>query len=392
MIRIEQTMAKRDYYEVLGVKKNATPAEIKAAYKKMAIKYHPDRNPDNTEAEEKFKEAAEAYDVLHDEQKRARYDQFGHEGLNGMGGGGFSGGGMNMDDIFSMFGDIFGGRMGGGFGFSGFGGGRGGQQAYRGSDLRLKVRLTLDEVATGVTKKFKVRKHVPCSHCQGSGSEDGQTQTCPTCGGTGYTVRTVNSMFGRMQTQQPCPTCHGEGHTVRNACHKCHGEGIVTGEEVVEVSIPAGVADGMVVNVPGKGNAGKHNGVAGDIQVFIEVAPHKEFVREDQNLVYNLLLDVPTATLGGSVEIPTLDGRVKIKIEPGTQPGKVVRLRGKGLPAVQGYGFGKGDLIVHISVYIPETLSREERQAMERFGQSDNFRPSESSRKTIFNKFKSFFD
>ena len=388
---------KRDYYEVLGVKKDATQQEIKAAYKKMAIKYHPDRNPGNKEAEEKFKEAAEAYDVLHDEQKRARYDQFGPEGLNGMGGG-FNGAGMNMDDIFSMFGDIFGGHMGGGGGFGfdfdlgGFGSSsRGGKQVYRGSDLRLKVSLTLNEVATGVTKKFKVRKNVTCDHCHGSGSEDGQTQTCPTCGGKGYTVRTVNSMFGRMQTQQACPTCGGEGHTIKNKCTKCHGEGVVTGEELVEVKIPAGVVNGMVVTVPGKGNAAKHNGVAGDIQVFIEVQEHEDFVREEQNLVYNLLLDVPTAALGGTVEIPTLDGKARIKIEPGTQPGKVVRLRGKGLPAVQGYGYGYGDLIVHISVYIPETLSKEEKQAMEKFATSDNFCPSDSCRKSVFNKFKSFF-
>ena len=386
-------MAKRDYYEVLGVKKDATQQEIKAAYKKMAIKYHPDRNPGNKEAEEKFKEAAEAYDVLHDEQKRARYDQFGHEGLNGMGSG-FSGGGMNMDDIFSMFGDIFGGHMGGGgfeFNFGGFGGGTAGRQVHRGSDLRLKISLTLNEVATGVTKKFKVKKYVTCDHCHGSGSEDGQTQTCPTCGGKGYTLRTVNSMFGRMQTQQACSTCGGEGHTIKNKCTKCHGEGVVMGEEVVEVKIPAGVMDGMVVNVPGKGNAARHSGVAGDIQVFIEVQEHEDFVREEQNLIYNLLLDVPTAALGGTVEIPTLDGKARIKIEPGTQPGKVVRLRGKGLPAVQGYGYGYGDLIVHISVYIPETLSKDEKQAMENFTKSDNFCPSESCRKSIFKKFKSFF-
>ena len=377
-------MAKRDYYEVLGVQKNATPQEIKAAYKKLAIKYHPDRNPGNKEAEEKFKEAAEAYDVLHDEQKRARYDQFGHEGLNGMGGG-FSGGGMNMDDIFSMFGDIFGGRMGGGgfgFNFDGFGGGGGGarQQVYRGSDLRLKVRLTLNEVSTGVTKKFKVKKYVACDHCHGSGSEDGQMQTCP-----------VNSMFGRMQTQQACPTCGGEGHTIKNKCSKCGGEGVVQGEELVEVKIPAGVADGMVVAVPGKGNAAPHNGVAGDIQVFIEVEKHKDFIREDKNLIYNLLLDVPTAALGGSVEIPTLDGKARIKIEPGTQPGKIVRLRGKGLPAVQGYGYGVGDLIVNISVYIPETLSKDEKHAMEQFAKSDNFCPSDNCRKRIIDKFKGFF-
>ncbi len=387
-------MAKRDYYEVLGVKKDATQQEIKAAYKKMAIKYHPDRNPGNKEAEEKFKEAAEAYDVLHDEQKRARYDQFGHEGLNGSGGfGGFSGGSMNMDDIFSMFGDIFGGHMGGGFGGFGFGGGgRGGKQVYRGSDLRIKVKLELSEVAKGCTKKFNVHKYVPCTHCNGSGSEDGQTQTCNTCNGSGVTYRTVNSMFGRMQTQTTCSACGGEGTTIKNPCKYCHGEGVVSGEEVVEVHIPKGVDNNMVVNVPGKGNAGKRNGVNGDIQVIVEVKEHKDFVRQDQNLIYNLLLDVPTATLGGQVEIPTLDGRAKIKIEPGTQPGKVMRLRGKGLPAVQGYGYGVGDQIVHISVYIPETLTRDERKMMEQLKDSENFAANQSVKTKIFNKFKSFFD
>ena len=386
-------MAKRDYYEVLGVKKDATQQEIKAAYKKMAIKYHPDRNPGNKEAEEKFKEAAEAYDVLRDEQKRARYDQFGHEGLNGMGGG-FSGGSMNMDDIFSMFGDIFGGHMGGGFSaFTGFGGGgRGGKQVYRGSDLRIKVKLTLNDVANGCTKKFNVHKYVACQACKGTGSEDGQKQTCPTCGGQGVTYRTVNSMFGRMQTQQTCSACGGVGTTIKNKCKTCRGEGVVQGEEVVEVNIPRGVDNGMVVTVPGKGNAGRQGGVNGDIQVIVEVEDHKDFVRQDQNLIYNLLLDVPTATLGGQVEIPTLDGRVKIKIDPGTQPGKVMRLRGKGLPAVQGYGYGVGDLIVHISVYIPETLNKEERHMMEQLRESENFAANQSVKSKIFNKFRSFFD
>lgn len=386
-------MEKRDYYEVLGVKKDATAAQIKAAYKKMAIKYHPDRNPDNQEAEEKFKEAAEAYDVLRDDQKRARYDQFGHAGVGGAaGGGGFGGGGMNMDDIFSMFGDIFGGHMGGGFsGFSGFGGG-GGKQVYRGSDLRIKVKLTLDEVANGCTKKFNVRKYVTCTHCKGSGSEDGSTQTCPTCNGTGSTYRTVNSMFGRMQTQQVCPTCRGEGTTIKNKCKHCHGEGIVQGEELIEVNIPKGVDTGMVITVQGKGNAGKHNGVNGDIQILVEVQEHKDFLRQEQDLVYNLLLDIPTAILGGQVEVPTLDGKVKIKIDSGTQPGKVMRLRGKGLPAVQGYGYGMGDLIVHISIYVPETLSKEEKKMMEKFRESENFAPNLSFKDKIFSKFKSLFD
>ncbi len=331
---------KRDYYEVLGVAKNASDAEIKAAYKKMAIKYHPDRNPGNKEAEEKFKEAAEAYDVLRDPQKRQQYDQFGFAGMGGQ--GGFGGASMNMDDIFSMFGDIFGGHGGfGGFegfsGFGGFGGGSAGHKTYKGADLRLKVRLTLEEVATGVTKKFKVRKHVTCTACNGTGSADGKKDTCSQCKGSGSVYKTINSMFGRMQTQTVCPSCNGTGSVIKNKCPKCNGEGVVNGEEIIEVAIPAGVEDGMVVTASGKGHAGKQNGVPGDIQVFIEVEPHKELQRNGQNLEYNLLLDVPTAVLGGSAEVPTIDGKVKIKIEPGTQPGKVMRLRGKGLPAVSGY-------------------------------------------------------
>lgn len=381
---------KRDYYEVLGVSKTASDAEIKSAYKKLAIKYHPDRNPGNKEAEEKFKEAAEAYDVLRDPQKRQRYDQFGHAGMNGA--GGFGGGaGMNMDDIFSMFGDIFGGHAGFG-GFGGFGGGGGGRQVDRGSDLRLKVRLTLAEVASGTTKKFKVRKNVTCNHCHGSGSEDGKTQTCSECNGSGVVYRTVNSLFGRMQTTTPCPKCGGKGTTISNKCHKCHGEGVVAGEEVVEIHIPAGVQDGMVVTASGKGHAGKNNGVAGDIQVFIEVEPHPELQRDGQNLMYNLLLDLPTAVLGGSAEIPTIDGKVKIKIEPGTQPGKVMRLRGKGLPAVQGYGYGTGDLIVSISIYIPENLSKDEQKMFEKMRNSENMQPNPSAKENFFSKFKKMFE
>lgn len=381
-------MAKRDYYEVLGVSKSASDDEIKKAYKKMAIKYHPDRNPGDKEAEARFKEAAEAYDVLRDPQKRARYDQFGHEGLNGA--GGFGGGqGMNMDDIFSMFGDIFGGHGG----FGGFGGRQSARQQNRGGDLRLKVRMSLQEVATGVTKKFKVRKKVVCNHCHGSGAEgSGATESCPTCHGSGYVLKTQQSIFGMMQSQHICPTCSGEGTIIKNKCKVCGGEGVVDGEEVIEVKIPAGVGDGMVVNVPGKGHAARRNGVPGDIQVFIEEEQSKELLREDNNLIYNLLLDIPTAILGGTAEVPTVDGRARIKIEPGTQPGKVVRLRGKGLPAVQGYGYGNGDLIVNISVYVPETLSKEERKAIESMKNSDNFSPNPSVKEKIFRKFKSYFE
>lgn len=387
-------MAKRDYYEVLGVGKQATDDEIKKAYRKIAIKYHPDRNPGNKEAEEKFKEAAEAYSVLSDKQKRQQYDQFGFDGPNMEGGfGGFGGaGGFSMDDIFSMFGDVFGGR--GGFsGFGGFGGGGAQRAQYRGSDLRLKVRLSLQEIATGVTKKFKVKKDVVCQHCHGSGAQAGSSATtCPTCNGNGYTVKTVRSILGMMQTQSECPTCHGEGKVIKNKCPHCAGTGIVKGEEVVEINIPAGVAEGMVVNVPGKGNAAPHNGVNGNIQVFIEEEPNDTFIRDNQDIIYNLLLDFPTAALGGEVEIPTIDGKkVRVKIEAGTQPGKTLRLRGKGLPAVQGYGNGQGDLVVNISVYVPKTLERHERQMLEQLRSSDNFQGDSATKRSIFSKFKNYF-
>ena len=386
-------MAKRDYYEVLGVDKKASEDEIKKAYRKIAIKYHPDRNPGSKEAEEKFKEAAEAYDVLHDPQKRQQYDQFGFDaGKMGGFGGGF-GGDFSMDDIFSMFGDVFGGR--GGFGgFGGFGGSqRQGTRIHRGSDLRLKVKLTLQEIATGTTKKFKVRKDITCPVCHGSGAEGNSgSDTCPTCHGQGYVIRTSQSLFGMMQSQSVCPTCHGEGKIIKNKCKHCNGEGVVKGEEVVEINIPAGVAGGMVVNVPGKGNAGKHNGVNGDIQVLIEEEPNDTFVRDGQDVIYNLLLDFPTAALGGQVDIPTIDGqKVRIKIEPGTQPGKTLRLRGKGLPAVQGYGRGMGDLIVNISVYVPKTLSREEKEMLEKMKNSDNFKGDIQTKRSIFDKFRNYF-
>ncbi len=382
-------MAKRDYYEVLGVDKSASANDIKKAYRKLAIQYHPDKNPGDKEAEEKFKEAAEAYSVLSDPDKKARYDQFGHEGLSGAAGGGFNGAGMDLNDIFSMFGDIFGGR--GGFGgFGGFGGGGGGPQKYRGSDQRVKVKLTLQDIANGVTKKFKLKKYVPCTHCGGSGAEGNATETCPECKGTGRVVRTQQSFFGMMRTEVACPHCNGEGKVIKNKCPHCNGDGVVMGEEVVEVNIPAGVYEGMQLSMRGKGNAGKHNGIPGDLLIVIEEEKHPTLVRDENDLIYSLLLDIPTATLGGFAEIPTIDGKAKVTIEAGTQPGKVLRLRGKGLPTLNGYG--KGDIVVNISVYIPETLSKEEKKVIESFRDSDNFRPSEGIKDKIFRRFRNFFD
>jgi len=376
---------------VLGVDKNASEDEIKKAYRKIAIKYHPDRNPGNKEAEEKFKEAAEAYDVLHDKQKRQQYDQFGFNGPQMGGGFDFNGSSMNMDDIFSMFGDLFGGHAG--FGGGGFGGGRQRQaEKERGGDLRLRVKLTYEEMATGVTKKFRVHKDMPCSHCHGSGAEAGSTmETCPTCHGSGIITHTTQSIFGMMQTQGVCPTCGGRGQVIKNKCKYCGGTGIEKGDEVVEINIPAGVAEGMVVNVAGKGNAGRNNGINGNIQVYIEEEPNSIFVRDGNNLIYNLLLDFPTAALGGEAEIPLLGGtRAKIKIEPGTQPGKTLRLRDKGFPIVQSYG--KGDLIVNISVYVPKTLSSQERKVLEEMRNSDNFKGDSATKKSIFQRFKNYFN
>ncbi len=383
-------MAKRDYYEVLGVDKNASANDIKKAYRKLAIQYHPDKNPGDKEAEEKFKEAAEAYSVLSDADKKARYDQFGFEGVSGAAGGGFNGAGMDMNDIFSMFGDIFGGR--GGFGgFGGFGGGgNAAPQRHRGSDQRVKVKLTLQEIANGVTKKFKLKKYVPCSHCGGSGAQDNAMETCPDCKGSGRVIRTQQSFFGMMRTETVCPRCGGEGKIIKNKCPHCNGDGIVMGEEVVEVQIPAGVIDGMQLSMRGKGNAGKRNGINGDLLILVEEERHPELVRDENDLIYSLLLDIPTAALGGFAEIPTIDGKAKVTIDPGTQPGKVLRLRGKGLPTLNGYG--KGDIVVNISVYIPETLSKDEKKSVENFRNSDNFRPSESIKEKIFRRFKSLFD
>ena len=387
-------MEKRDYYEVLGVEKNATADQIKKAYRRKAIEYHPDKNPGNKEAEDKFKEAAEAYEVLSNPDKRARYDQFGHAGMSGAAGnggpfGGFSGG-MSMDDIFSMFGDIFGGH-------SGFGGGFGGgyssnqQRRFRGADLRVKVKLNLKEISTGVEKKFKLKKYIQCSHCHGTGAEGNSgTETCPTCNGTGSVIRNQQTILGTMQTRVTCSTCGGEGKIIKEKCKECSGEGIVYGEEVVTVKIPAGVAEGMQLTMSGKGNAGKHNGIPGDLLILIEEEADKDLIRDEDDLIYNLLLSFPTAALGGAVEIPTVDGKVKVKIEPGTQPGKVLRIRGKGLPSVNGYG--TGDLLVNISIYVPETLSKEEKKALEKMEDSDNFKPNTSIKEKIFRKFKSLFD
>ena len=380
-----------DYYKILGVERTATADEIKRAYKKVAIKYHPDRNPGDKEAEEKFKQAAQAYDVLRDPDKRARYDQFGAAGVDGAAGGfgGFGAGGMDLNDIFRNFGDIFGGAFGG---FGGFGGGRG-QRQYRGSDMRMKVRLTLEEISTGVTKKFKVRKDITCTECHGTGCASGHSpETCPTCHGQGYVIQSRRSFLGMMQTQEVCPNCHGEGTVIKHTCSHCHGEGVTSGEEIVEIKIPAGVAEGMVVNVPGKGNAAKHGGVPGDIQVLIEEEPHKDFIRDDTDLIYNLLLTVSQAALGDTIDIPTLTGKARIKIEPGTQPGTALRLRGKGLPAVQGYGVGTGDIVVNISVYISEHLTKEERKAFEALRENDHMQPNDSIKDKIFRAFRNYFD
>ena len=378
-------MAKRDYYEVLGVEKNASADEIKKAYRKKAIQFHPDKNPGDKQAEENFKEAAEAYDVLSDPQKRQRYDQFGHAGVGGASQGGGFGGGMSMEDIFSQFGDIFGGHFGG---FGGFGGGR---RVNRGSDLRVKVKLNLKEIANGVEKKIKVKKYVPCSHCHGSGAEGSEgVKTCDTCKGSGVVTRIANTILGQMQTQTTCPTCGGEGKIVVKKCTECNGEGVVRDDEIITINIPAGVAEGMQLSMNGKGNAARHGGINGDLLILIEEEPHPELIRDENDLLYNLLLSVPQAALGATVEVPTIDGKAKLKIEPGTQPGKVLRLRNKGLPSINSYG--TGDLLVNVSVYIPETLSSTEKETLNGLENSPNFQPNKTMKEKIFSKFKHFFD
>ncbi|MDD4847282.1 MAG: molecular chaperone DnaJ [Bacteroidales bacterium] len=380
-------MEKRDYYEVLGVDKTADADTIKKAYRKKAIQFHPDKNPGDKEAEEKFKEAAEAYEVLSNPDKKARYDQYGHAGLSGAAGGGFSGGGMSMDDIFSNFGDIFGDLFGGGFGggfrYSTRGGGSGRRPMSQGSNLRIKVTLTLKEIAEGVTKKIKVPKYVTCSHCGGTGAKDAQSfSTCSTCHGTGQVHRMQNSIFGQMQTVSACPHCGGEGKTITSKCTHCMGEGIVKGEEVVTIEIPKGVAEGMQMSVSGKGNAAPRGGYPGDLLVLIHEAEHPDLVRDGANLLYEKYLTIPEAALGTTIEVPTIDGKARVKIEPGTQPGKVLRLRGKGLPVFRGYQ--NGDLLVSINVWIPKKLTDEEKKAMDLFKNSKNFTPNPSKEETTF--------
>jgi len=384
-------MSKRDYYEILGVSKTASADEIKKAYRKKAIQYHPDKNPGDKVSEEKFKEAAEAYEVLSDDQKRQRYDQYGHAGVGGAASGGFGGAGMNMDDIFSHFGDIFGGHFGGSFG--GFGGSQrgGGQRVRRGSDLRVKVKLTLAEISTGVEKKIKVKKQVVCSHCNGTGASNGSsTTTCTTCNGQGRVTRVQNTILGQMQTAAECPTCGGDGKIIKEKCNYCSGEGTVREDEVISINIPAGVMEGMQLSVSGKGNAARRGGVNGDLLVLVEEEAHPELIRDENDLVYNLLLTVPMAILGGSVEVPTVEGKVKVTIAPGTQPGKVLRLRGKGLPSVNRYG--TGDLLVNVGVYIPEYLNKEEKSAIEKLNASDNVKPNASASKNFFAHFRNMFE
>jgi molecular chaperone DnaJ len=381
--------SKRDFYEILGISKGASEDEIKKAYRKLAIKYHPDKNPDDKAAEEKFKEAAEAYEVLSNAEKKQRYDQYGHAGVGGAsgGGGGHYGGGMNMDDIFSQFGDIFGG---GGFG----GGGRssgGGRRVMRGSNLRVKVKMSLSEVAKGVEKKIKVNKFVSCKTCKGSGAKNGQTETCKLCNGSGVQVRTQQTFLGAMQTQTTCSGCNGEGKTVKDKCNTCHGDGVVREEEVISINIPAGVAEGMQLSVGGKGNAAPRGGINGDLLVLIEEEEHLELKRDGSNLFYDSYVNFADAALGTSIEIPTVDNKVKIKIEPGTQSGKVLRLKGKGLPDVNSYG--TGDLLVNINVWTPQSLTAEEKKTLETLRVSKNFAPNPNRKeKGFFDRMKEYFE
>lgn len=381
-------MSKRDYYEILGVSKSASDDEIKKAYRKLAIKFHPDKNPDDKGAEDKFKEAAEAYEILSNSEKRQRYNQFGYAGVGGasQGGGGGYGGGMNMDDIFSQFGDIFGG---GGFGGGSRGGG--GRRVVRGSNLRIKVKLNLQEVAKGSEKKLKVNKFVSCGTCKGSGAKNGQFDTCKLCNGSGVQVRTQQTFLGAMQTQSTCSGCNGEGKTVKDKCNTCNGDGIIRAEEVITINIPAGVAEGMQLSVGGKGNAAPRGGINGDLLVLIEEEEHPELKRDGSNLFYDGYVSFADATLGTSIEIPTVDAKVKIKIEPGTQSGKVLRLKGKGLPDVNSYG--TGDLLVNINVWTPQTLTAEEKKILENLKDSKNFAPNPNRKeKGFFDRMKEYFE
>ncbi len=382
-------MGKRDYYEVLGVSREATKEEIKKAYRKKALKHHPDKNPGDKKAEENFKEAAEAYEVLSHDEKKARYDRYGHAGLNN-GGAGFGGAGMTMEDIFSSFGDIFGDAFGG---FGAFGGSRSrGRRVNKGSNLRVKVKLTLQEIASGAEKKIKVTKYDTCSQCEGTGSADSNSiSACQTCHGTGQVTRLTNTMLGQMQTTSVCPSCGGDGKVITKKCPACYGEGIVQKEEIIKINIPAGVGKGMQMTVGGKGNAPRRGGINGDLLVVIDEEEHPELIREGNDLIYNLFVSVPDAVLGTQVEIPTVENNVKINIEPGTQPGRILRLRGKGLPEVNGYG--RGDLLVNVNVWIPKNTTKEESKLFEKFRDSDSFVPRpDKNDKSFFERMRGYFE
>ncbi len=384
-------MSKRDYYEVLGVDRGAGADEIKKAYRKMAVKYHPDKNPGDKGAEDKFKEAAEAYEVLSNADKRAQYDRFGHNmpGAGGFGGGGgFSGGGMNMEDIFGQFGDIFGGAFGDAFGG---GGGQRGRRVNKGSNLRVKVKLTLEEIATGVEKKIKLNKYVGCTTCKGTGAEGGSGfSTCGTCKGQGQVSRVQNTILGRMQTTAVCPECSGEGKIITNKCNVCFGNGIVEGEEVVAINLPAGVQDGMQLSMRSKGNAAARGGIPGDLIIVIEELDHEHFKRMGNDIYYELFISFPDAVNGTQLEVPTLDGKVRIKIDAGTQPGKLLRLRSKGLPSIEGHG--KGDMLISINVWTPQTLSKDEKEIIEKLSQSKNFAPNPTKKdRGFFEKIRDMF-
>jgi molecular chaperone DnaJ len=382
-------MSKRDYYEILGVSKSASADEIKKSYRKVAMQFHPDRNPGDKAAEEKFKEAAEAYEILSDPDKRAQYDRFGHAGV---GGAGARGGGMNMDDIFSQFGDIFGDDLFGSF-FGGGqrGGGRQRSRGTRGSNLRIKLKLNYEEIAKGVSKNIKVKKYVSCNTCSGSGAKDkNSTQTCSTCGGNGQVRRVQNTFLGQMQTVATCPDCNGEGSTITSKCGACKGDGRAYGEETVNIDIPAGVQEGMQLNVSGKGNAGERGGSNGDLIILIEEEPHKELHREGLNVAYELHLSFTDAVFGTQAEVPTIDGRAKIKIPAGTQSGKIFRLKGKGFPAVNSYE--KGDQLIQVSVWTPQQLSAEEKATLDKLSGSTNFAPQpEKSERNFFDRIKDLF-
>ncbi len=395
-------MAKRDFYEILDVSKTATKEEIKKAYRKTALKFHPDRNQGDKAAEEKFKEAAEAYEVLSDPQKKAQYDQFGHAGMNGgggYGGGGFGGGGMNMEDIFRNFGDIFGGGGGGGSfdPFESVFGGTGGSRqsrgrGKRGSNLRIKVKLTLKEVADGAKKTIKVKKQVVCGTCEGSGAKDpSSVGKCSVCGGSGVMRKVTNTILGQMQTTATCYSCNGSGQQITKKCVTCNGLGVVYGEENLTLDIPAGVQDGMQLSLSGKGNAGEQGGSSGDLIILIEVENHPELEVDGQNVIYNLHISFIDAVLGASVEVPTIEGKAKFKIPTGTQAGKVFRLNGKGLPAVNAYG--KGDQLILVNVYTPTELSAEEKKLLEKLRESENFKPKPGTKteKGFFDRMRDFF-